>query len=103
MKKYKFTGERRYWRGILVHRIVRLSDGLVCGWLESERNLEHSGDCMIYDDAVAVGDSLVSEHASMLGSSSIWGDALLSGSSTMSDYSSMSGSASLCDHASLNG
>ena len=38
-KKYEFTGETKEVFGRTLHRIKRLSDGLVGGWIESEDNL----------------------------------------------------------------
>lgn len=37
-KKYTFTGETVRRDGRILHRIQRISDGLVGGWIESEKN-----------------------------------------------------------------
>ena len=42
-KKYEFTGKTKNYKGRLLHRIRRISDGLVGGWIEKEENLSHEG------------------------------------------------------------
>ena len=66
-RKYEFTGETR---GAL-KRIRRLSDGLVGGWIESERNLDHEGKCFIYDSAVVSGSAVVRDSAVVCDSADI--------------------------------
>ena len=51
-KKYEFTGETKIVDGITLRRIRRLSDGLVGGWIESERNLSHEGESFVYSEAI---------------------------------------------------
>lgn len=57
--KYKFTGETKTERGIVLRRIQRLSDGLVGGWVESESNLSHDGEAWVYGEAVVYGKARV--------------------------------------------
>lgn len=79
MKKYEFTGETMKFdcgeEGVILHRIkaVRsfgeVKSGEVGGWIESEENLSHDGNCWVADEAIVcnnakvVGDARVSGHA----------------------------------------
>lgn len=62
-KKYVFTGETRDHHGYTLRRIKRTSDGLVGGWIESERNLSQDGDCFVYDDAIVMAYAKVFDNA----------------------------------------
>lgn len=37
--KYEFTGETMNYEGYLLHKIRRLPDGKLGGWIQSENNL----------------------------------------------------------------
>ena len=41
MRKYEFTGETMVLEGRTLNRIRRIEDGLIGGWIESEKNLSH--------------------------------------------------------------
>ena len=70
MKKYRFTGETRTIDHVItLHRIQRISDGLVGGWIESSRNLSHEGACFVYDEASVLDFALVKENAQIRGNS----------------------------------
>ena len=43
--KYEFTDETKNYEGHLLHRIRRLSDSKLGGWIESEKNLSQEGNC----------------------------------------------------------
>jgi len=73
-KKYEFTGETKRYAGATLHRIRRISDGLVGGWIEKEENLSHEGGCFVYGNAKVQGNAIVFEDAK------IYGDAWISGS-----------------------
>ena len=62
-KKYEFTGETKEVFGRTLHRIKRLSDGLVGGWIESEDNLSHEGECFVYDEAIVCDEAEVCDEA----------------------------------------
>ena len=56
-KKYELT-ESKIYCGITLYRIKALRDlwnvkaGDLGGWVESELNLSHEGNCWIYNDAI---------------------------------------------------
>ena len=87
MKKYELTKETIEVKGRTLYRIKRLSDGLLGGYIESERNLSQDGTCFVYDKAHVYGSARVS------------GSALVSGSAQVSDSARVSGSAQVYGEA----
>ncbi len=114
MEKYDFTGETITIEGSrphTLHRIRRLKDGLVGGWIEHKRNLSHIGDCFVYDDAKVFGDgsvfgnatvhsnAVVSESASVYGEAKVFGNATISGLAKVYDSAKVYGNAQVCGDA----
>ena len=67
-KKYVFTKEcKKLLNGTVVHRIKALRDfghvkkGNLGGWIESEDNLSHDGNCWVFDEAGVYGNARVCE------------------------------------------
>lgn len=89
MKKYKLTKETREVGGCVLHRIMALRDfGNVKkddlgGWVESEDNLSHDGNCWICDDAIVRNYAEVCGDVIVCGAVEILGDAVIK---NMSDY-----------------
>lgn len=69
--KYEFTGEtiKGYWCSTILHRIRRLSDGKIGGWIESEENLSQDGNCWVDDEAK------VYYRGKVLGNAQVYGNA----------------------------
>ena len=63
MKKYTFTGETREYLDKTLKRVVRIEDNLVGGWIESEHNLSHDGNCFVFDNAIVMDDARVIDNA----------------------------------------
>ena len=61
--KYEFIGETMKWDIHILHRIRRLSDNKVGGWIESEENLSQDGSCWVDDNAKVYGGAKVSGNA----------------------------------------
>ena len=65
-RKYELTGETKKSCTKTLHRIRALRDfgsvraGDLGGWVESEENLSHEGDCWVYGHAQVHGDAQVS-------------------------------------------
>ena len=74
-KKYEFTGEVNA-QGL--KRIKRLSDGVIGGWIESEKNLSQEGDAWVFGDAQVFGAAQVSGDARVFGAARVSGDAQVS-------------------------
>ena len=134
-KKYRLTDETKWWCGHTLHRIEALKDfgsvkkGDKGGWIESENNLSHDGDCWVggeakvYDnaqvrdnarvygnalvygsavvrgDAIVRGDAVVSGNAQVRGGAIVCGDAVVSGNAQVRGYAEVCGDAELCGDA----
>jgi len=91
MKKYELTNETLEWNGCTLHRIRALRDfgdvrtGDLGGWVESEHNLSHEGNCWLYDDAKAydgawlAGEAKAYDSAELIDHAHAFGNARLSG------------------------
>jgi carbonic anhydrase/acetyltransferase-like protein (isoleucine patch superfamily) len=79
--KYEFTDETINHKGHLLHRIKRLSNGELGGWIEKEDNLSQEGNCWVdgnayvYDDASVYGNAKVYRNAEVMGNAKIYGNA----------------------------
>ena len=70
MNKYELTDETKVFYGVTLHRIraltavgVLAAAGQLGGWVESEKNLEQSGDAWVYGNARVSGNAQVSGDA----------------------------------------
>jgi carbonic anhydrase/acetyltransferase-like protein (isoleucine patch superfamily) len=79
IKKYEFTGESKISNSITLNRIRRISDCKLGGWIESQKNLSHEGDCFVYDNGRVFGDAHVSGDARVFGDAHVSGDARVYG------------------------
>ena len=66
MNKYELTDETKVFYGVTLHRIraltavgVLAAAGQLGGWVESEKNLEQSGDAWVYGNAQVSGNARV--------------------------------------------
>ena len=84
-KKYEFTGETKEVGGPVLKRIRLLRDiggfksGDVGGWIESEDNLSHEGNCWVYESARVFGEACVSGEALVSGAARVSGSACVFG------------------------
>ena len=103
-RKYDFTGETKTVgekkHPITVYRIRR-SDGVLGGWIQSEENLSHDGNCWVGDNAVVYGDAKVEGNAQVLGTAvvkdqaHIYDDAEVCGNCIVTDTVRVHGHAKL--------
>lgn len=84
-QKYVFTGETERYGGYIVHRIKRLSDGKVGGWIQYKRNLSQEGNCWVDGNAVVCCDAIVEGNAVVKGNAFIGGKAQISGNAQILD------------------
>ena len=88
--KYKLTEETKEILGRTLHRIVcvtafgSVSAGDVGGWVESEKNLDQSGNAWVYGDARVYGNASVSGNARVYGDAWVYGDAEVYGDARVS-------------------
>lgn len=91
MKKYEFTEDTKVYNGRTLHRIKTLIDlpyakaGELGGWIESERNLSHDGNCFVYDEAIACDTSRVNDCARLQDNAIIQDSAIIMGHAVISD------------------
>ena len=108
-KKYKLTDETFPLIGHTLYRIEALKDfsdvkkGDKGGFVESEENLSHDGDCWVYDTAKVYGNAMVYDTAKVYGNASIYGDALIYGNAEVFGNAKVLTHASICDNAKVWG
>ena len=78
MNKYELTDETKVFYGVTLHRIraltavgVLAAAGQLGGWVESEKNLEQSGDAWVYGNAQVSGNARVSGDARVYGNARV--------------------------------
>ena len=65
MNRYKLTEDTKVVAGVTLHRIQALksfgdvTEGDLGGWVESEANLSHLGDCWVFGNALVSGNAHV--------------------------------------------
>lgn len=102
MKKYELTDDIIHFNGRPLHRIIALRDfgkvkkGDKGGWIESEKNLSHKGNCWIsnnakvYDNAkilynaLVCGDTVICDNAQVCGETIRGGVAVICGDAIIS-------------------
>ena len=111
MKKYELTNETKKVGSVTLHRIRALKDfgnvvkGELGGWLESEANLAHNGNCWVDRNAIVYGNAIVRKNALVTGNAVVKGNAIvsdyaeISGNAIVTDYSVVRGNASVEGHA----
>ena len=88
--KYEFTGETKKQYDYTLHRIRRLSDGKLGGWIESEENLSQEGGCWVdgeakvYNEAKVYGNAQVYDNATITERSEVYEDAKVYGDAWIS-------------------
>ena len=89
MKKYKLTPTKK--EGIF--QIEALEDfgdvkkGDLGGWVESEKNLSHEGECWVYGNARVYGNAHVCENAKVYGNAKVYEYQSISTGRVISDLS----------------
>jgi len=101
-RKYRFTGQTKSWRSaksqksVELSQIRRISDGAPGGWIESEENLSHGGDCWIGPNVMVSGGATITDYAELEGHVPVTGWAEISGSAKISGHGKP---VSIFDHA----
>lgn len=103
MKKYELTNETKKVGSVTLHRIRALKDfgnvfkGELGGWLESEANLDHKGNCWVEGNAMVYGNALIRKNARVAG------NAVVEGNAIVSDYAEISGNAYVAGYSVVRG
>ena len=87
--------------GVVLYRIKALKDfgdvkaGDIGGYIESENNLSHDGDCWIYNDAIAKDRAKVLDNAIIKDYAYVSNKAIIAGNSKVYDHSIVIGDATV--------
>ena len=119
MRKYEFTGETKTINigaeQITLHRIRATRDfgdvktGDLGGWIEDERNLSHTGNCWINDDAAVFdnatvcGNAVVFGNATVYGTVKVWDNAKIYGNAWIYGNAQIYGCAEIAENATVGG
>ena len=109
-KKYELTSETTQTiNGETLYRIKALRDfgdvkaGDLGGWVESESNLDHVGDCWVFDNAEVSGDARVYGDAWVFDNAQVYGYARVSGDARVFNNAQVYGYARVFDNAQVYG
>lgn len=115
MRKYGFTGEKKFYNGTTLNRIIALRSfgdvkfGDIGGWIEKEENLSHFDNAWVYDDAIVCdeayvgGNATVSENAIVCNDTTVSENAKISGDAIVDEGAVVSGSATVSECAYIYG
>jgi carbonic anhydrase/acetyltransferase-like protein (isoleucine patch superfamily) len=101
--KYEFTGETKWYLGLLLRRIRYLDDGTLGGWLESEANLSQECEALVLDEAMVYGDASVSGAALVRGEAVVCLGARVYGSAVVSEWAQVVDQARVYGDAQVSG
>lgn len=108
-KKYELTDEIWELDGHILHRIRALRDfgdvteGLHGGFIESEDNLSHEGDCWVGDAASVYGNAKVYGNAMVYDCASVYDDAEVYGEAEVCENADVYGKAKVYGNADVYG
>lgn len=71
MKKYKLTEESMLHKGYTLWCIENIVTGEKGGWIENEKNLSQSGDCMILENAKVYEKAVIKNNAQVYGTARV--------------------------------
>ena len=107
--KYELTDETMKIDGHILHRIRALRDfgdveeGDLGGFIESEDNLSHEGDCWVGDNAVVYDNAKVYENAQVYGDACVGAEAQVDGNAKVYECALVFGNASISGDAKITG
>ena len=103
MQKYELTEETIIHDGRTLHRIKRLSDGKLGGFIEKESNLSQEGNCFISDDAKVYGSAEIYGDAQVFGNASVHAFARVFDKASVGDNVDIYGGVEVYDNAKISG
>jgi len=107
--KYKLTDNTIKYKGRKLYRIQRLSDGLLGGYVESEKNLSQKNRCFIYntskvyDNAEVYGNTKVYDNTEVYDNAEVYGNAEVGGYAEVFDNIELYFQAKVFGHIKLFG
>lgn len=103
VQKYEILDETLNHEGRILHRIRRIKDGEIGGWIEKEKNLSHDGKCWISKNAKVYDDARVLQNSTVTGDAEVFGSARLLNSAKVTDFAKVKGSAVISGKAVILG
>jgi carbonic anhydrase/acetyltransferase-like protein (isoleucine patch superfamily) len=104
-KKYELTPSDK--EGLFRIKAVKdfndVKKGDIGGYVESENNLSHDGNCWIYDNAQIWGNVVICDNAVIQDNAQIWGNAHVYGNAIIDDEARIYGNAVVRDSAVVRG
>lgn len=104
-KKYVFTEKTTSYLGHILHQIKAVKNfgsvhkGELGGWIESEKNLSHKGDCWVTSEAIVLGEALVYEDALIWDKAEVFSYARVYGKAIVQDSARVYGDARVSERA----
>ena len=114
-KKYKLSNITMKFEGRTLYRVIALKDfanvkkGDLGGWVSSEDNLSHYGNCWVYNNAMCMDNSRMFDNSKMYNGSRMFGnsrmhdDSIMFNNSTMYGSSGMNGNSKMHDNTIMCG
>ena len=109
-KKYRLlendtitVGSRTLYRIEALKDFVNVKKGDKGGYVESEENLSHEGNCWVYGNAQVFGYAEVFGNAKVYGNAEVYGNALVHGSACVADNARVCGDARVFGYAEVFG
>lgn len=109
-KKYELLKDDCiFYQGITLFRIKALKDfgdikaGDLGGYIQSEQNLSHEGNCWVYDDAQVYENAYIRCSAKIMSNAKAYGNALIFGSALVLNDAQIYGDAEVCGNAEVYG
>ena len=93
MKKYEINSDGRV---VAIRDFGDVKAGDVGGFVDSEANLSHDGNCWIYGEARVSGNAQVVENARVFGNAQVSGSAQVFGNADILGSTKLSGDAVIC-------
>ena len=107
-KKYELLlNDTIEYKGKILYRIKALKNfghiykGVIGGYIESEKNLSHSGECWIYNKAKVYDNARVYENARVYGNAEAYENATIYGNSTVYEWAEAYGDSKVYENAEI--
>ena len=101
--KYELTNETIQVNELTLHRIRRISNGELGGFIESEHNLSQSGECWVGDEAQVCDKARIYGKAQVCSKARVYGEARVYGQAQVYGKAVVSGKAQVYGEARVYG
>jgi len=92
---------RKVFRIRALRSFGNIKEGDKGGFIQSEKNLYHNGDCWVGRDAIVCDDAIVSGNALVTGDAFVYGAACIMEDAIVMDQAHIGGDALIFDHAKI--